>query len=35
VIPLCGDIMLIPGLASEPSAKRIDHTDDGRIVGLS
>jgi formate--tetrahydrofolate ligase len=35
VIPLCGDIMLIPGLPSEPSAKRIDHTDDGRIVGLS
>lgn len=35
VIPLCGDIMLIPGLPSEPSAKRIDYTEDGRIVGLS
>ncbi|MDW5562001.1 MAG: formate--tetrahydrofolate ligase [Methanomassiliicoccus sp.] len=35
IVPLCGDIMLIPGLPSEPAAKRIDYTDDGRFVGLS
>jgi formate--tetrahydrofolate ligase len=35
IIPLCGDIMLIPGLPSEPAAKRIDYTNDGRFVGLS
>ncbi len=35
IVPLCGDIMLIPGLPSEPAAKRIDYTDDGRYVGLS
>jgi formate--tetrahydrofolate ligase len=35
VIPLCGEIMLIPGLPSEPAAKRIDYTDDGRFIGLS
>lgn len=35
IIPLCGDIMLIPGLPSEPAAKRIDYTDDGRFIGLS
>lgn len=35
IVPLCGDIMLIPGLPSEPAAKRIDYTDDGRIIGLS
>jgi formate--tetrahydrofolate ligase len=35
IIPLCGEIMLIPGLPSEPSAERIDYTDDGRFIGLS
>jgi len=35
VVPLCGEINLIPGLPSEPSAERIDYTDDGRFIGLS
>lgn len=35
IVPLCGDIMLIPGLPSEPAAKRIEYTNDGRYIGLS
>ena len=35
IVPLCGDIMLIPGLPAEPAAKRIDITDDGKIIGLN
>jgi formate--tetrahydrofolate ligase len=35
IVPLCGEVMLIPGLPSEPSAVRIDYTDDGRFIGLS
>ncbi len=35
VVPLCGEIMLIPGLPSEPAAERIDYSDDGRFIGLS
>jgi len=35
IIPLCGDMMLIPGLPAEPAAERIDYTDEGRIIGLS
>jgi len=35
IVPLCGEMMLIPGLPSEPAAERIDYTDDGRIIGLS
>jgi formate--tetrahydrofolate ligase len=35
IIPLCGEIMLVPGLPSEPAAQRIDYTGDGRYVGLS
>ena len=31
VVPLCGEIMLIPGLPSEPAAERIDYTDDGPV----
>lgn len=34
IVPVCGSIMLMPGLAKEPAAVRIDLTDDGRIVGL-
>lgn len=33
-IPLCGSIMLMPGLSGMPSAMRMDLTDDGRIRGL-
>jgi formate--tetrahydrofolate ligase len=35
IVPLCGDIMLVPGLPSEPAAQRIDLTGDGRYIGLS
>lgn len=35
IVPICGTIMLIPGLPSDPAAKHIDYTDDGRIIGLS
>ncbi|NLK25912.1 MAG: formate--tetrahydrofolate ligase [Euryarchaeota archaeon] len=35
IVPLCGSMMLIPGLPTEPAAKRIDYSDDGRIIGLS
>ena len=35
IIPLCGEITLIPGLPSEPSAERMDYTSEGRFIGLS
>jgi formate--tetrahydrofolate ligase len=35
VVPLCGNMMLIPGLPSRPAAEHIDYTDEGRIIGLS
>jgi formate--tetrahydrofolate ligase len=35
IVPLCGDIMPVPGLPSEPAAQRIDLTADGRFIGLS
>jgi len=34
IVPICGDIMLMPGLSKVPAAMRIDLTEDGRIVGL-
>ncbi|MCE5261007.1 MAG: formate--tetrahydrofolate ligase [Euryarchaeota archaeon] len=34
VVPICGRIMLIPGLPSRPSALGIDIDEDGRITGL-
>src|SRR4030095_9967253 len=34
VVMVCGDVMTMPGLPKEPSAARIDLTDDGRVVGL-
>jgi formate--tetrahydrofolate ligase len=34
VVPICGRIMLIPGLPSQPSALGIDIDEDGRITGL-
>ena len=34
IVPVCGSIMLMPGLAKEPAALRIELTDEGRIVGL-
>ncbi|HEY1540576.1 MAG TPA: formate--tetrahydrofolate ligase [Solirubrobacteraceae bacterium] len=34
LVPLCGDIMQMPGLGTSPAAHRIDLLPDGRIVGL-
>jgi formyltetrahydrofolate synthetase len=34
LVPLCGDIMQMPGLGRTPAAHSIDVDDDGRIVGL-
>jgi len=35
VVVVCGDMMTMPGLPSDPSASRIDLADDGTILGLS
>jgi formate--tetrahydrofolate ligase len=35
VVAVCGDMMTMPGLPSDPSASRIDLADDGTILGLS
>jgi formate--tetrahydrofolate ligase len=35
VVMVCGDVMTMPGLPRQPSASRIDLTDDGTILGLS
>lgn len=34
VVPLCGEIMEMPGLPKEPAALKVDITDDGIIKGL-
>ncbi len=34
IVPLCGEIMEMPGLPKEPAALRVDLTDDGIIKGL-
>ncbi|HEX4344922.1 MAG TPA: formate--tetrahydrofolate ligase [Solirubrobacteraceae bacterium] len=34
LVPLCGDIMQMPGLGKSPAAHKIDLLPDGRIVGL-
>jgi formate--tetrahydrofolate ligase len=35
VVAVCGDMMTMPGLPTDPSANRIDLADDGTILGLS
>ena len=35
IYPLCGEMMTMPGLPSEPSFQRIDIDENGRVVGLS
>lgn len=35
LVPVAGEIELLPGLARRPNALKIDIFDDGRIVGLS
>ncbi|MFQ5995866.1 MAG: formate--tetrahydrofolate ligase [Acidiferrobacterales bacterium] len=34
IVPLCGDIMTMPGLSKRPAAEQIDLDEDGNIVGL-
>jgi formate--tetrahydrofolate ligase len=34
VVPLCGDIMQMPGLGKNPAALNVDIDEDGRTVGL-
>jgi formyltetrahydrofolate synthetase len=34
VVPLCGDIMQMPGLGKTPAALNVDIDEDGRTVGL-
>ncbi|MBQ5482804.1 MAG: formate--tetrahydrofolate ligase [Candidatus Methanomethylophilus sp.] len=34
IVPVCGAIMLMPGLGKVPAAMNIDLTDDGKIIGL-
>ncbi len=34
IVPICGDIMTMPGLPREPAANKIDVDESGRIVGL-
>ncbi len=34
LVPLCGDIVQMPGLGTEPAAMNIDIDDEGRTVGL-
>jgi len=35
LVPLAGEIMLMPGLAKIPNAEKIDIDDEGKITGLS
>jgi len=34
LVPVTGDMMLMPGLPKIPAAEKIDITDDGKIIGL-
>ena len=34
VVPVCGSMMLMPGLSSSPAAMRMDLTADGKVRGL-
>ena len=34
LVPLCGDMLQMPGLGAEPAAYKIDIADDGTVVGL-
>jgi formate--tetrahydrofolate ligase len=34
IVPICGEMTLIPGLPANPSALKIEYSDDGRITGL-
>ena len=34
LVPLCGDMLQMPGLGAVPAANAIDLADDGTVVGL-
>ena len=34
LVPMAGDIMLMPGLTANPALLQMDLTDDGEVVGL-
>jgi formate--tetrahydrofolate ligase len=34
VVPVCGEIMTMPGLSRAPAANNIEVAEDGRITGL-
>lgn len=34
IVPICGSIMLMPGLGSEPAAMRMDLDCEGKVIGL-
>jgi formyltetrahydrofolate synthetase len=34
IYPICGEMMTMPGLSSEPAFQRIDITEEGKVVGL-
>jgi formate--tetrahydrofolate ligase len=34
VVPICGTMMLMPGLSKTPAALKMDLTDDGKVRGL-
>ncbi|MEW6228763.1 MAG: formate--tetrahydrofolate ligase [Bacillota bacterium] len=34
IVPLCGQMMTMPGLPTHPAAENVDIDDEGRIVGL-
>jgi formate--tetrahydrofolate ligase len=35
LVPVAGEMELLPGLAKKPNAVKIDIAEDGRISGLS
>jgi len=34
VVPICGTMMLMPGLSKVPAAMKMDLTEDGKVRGL-
>ncbi|MDR0309496.1 MAG: formate--tetrahydrofolate ligase [Candidatus Methanoplasma sp.] len=34
IVPICGTMMLMPGLSKTPAAMKMDLTDDGKVRGL-
>jgi len=34
IVPVCGNMFLMPGLPAVPAAEKMDVTDDGKIIGL-